>query len=41
MGERLRQIGQDARMDMEKMFGCKVMRLWVKVKRGWADSDRA
>ncbi|ERP93086.1 MULTISPECIES: GTPase Era [Marinobacter] len=41
-GERLRQIGQDARMDMEKMFGCKVMlRLWVKVKRGWADSDRA
>jgi len=41
-GARLRQIGQDARMDMEKMFGSKVMlRLWVKVKRGWADSDRA
>ncbi len=41
-GARLRQIGQDARMDIEKMFGSKVMlRLWVKVKRGWADSDRA
>lgn len=41
-GERMRRIGQEARTDMERMFGCKVMlRLWVKVKRGWADSDRA
>lgn len=41
-GERLRRIGQEARVDMERMFGSKVMlRLWVKVKRGWADSDRA
>ncbi|GGC80977.1 GTPase Era [Marinobacter halophilus] len=41
-GERMRRIGQEARMDMERMFGTKVMlRLWVKVKRGWADSDRA
>ena len=41
-GERLRRIGQEARADMERMFECKVMlRLWVKVKRGWADSDRA
>lgn len=41
-GERLRRIGQEARTDMERMFGSKVMlRLWVKVKRGWADSDRA
>ena len=41
-GERLRRIGQEARADMERMFDCKVMlRLWVKVKRGWADSDRA
>ncbi|MEC7815305.1 MAG: GTPase Era [Pseudomonadota bacterium] len=41
-GERMRRIGQEARTDMEKMFGSKVMlRLWVKVKRGWADSDRA
>jgi len=41
-GERLRRIGQEARMDMERLLGSKVMlRLWVKVKRGWADSDRA
>ncbi|WP_339781892.1 GTPase Era [uncultured Marinobacter sp.] len=41
-GDRLRSIGQDARADMERMFDSKVMlRLWVKVKRGWADSDRA
>jgi len=41
-GERMRRIGQEARVDMERMFGSKVMlRLWVKVKRGWADSDRA
>lgn len=41
-GERIRQIGQDARIDMEKLFDSKVMlRLWVKVKKGWADSDRA
>lgn len=41
-GDRLRSIGQEARVDMERMFDCKVMlRLWVKVKRGWADSDRA
>ncbi|SFR75105.1 GTP-binding protein Era [Marinobacter daqiaonensis] len=41
-GERLRSIGQEARADMERMFESKVMlRLWVKVRRGWADSDRA
>lgn len=41
-GERLRLIGQEARQDMERQFDSKVMlRLWVKVKRGWADSDRA
>ncbi|MDI9246118.1 GTPase Era [Marinobacter sp. CHS3-4] len=41
-GERLRRIGQEARVDMERLFDSKVMlRLWVKVKRGWADSDRA
>lgn len=41
-GERLRRIGQESRIDMERLFESKVMlRLWVKVKRGWADSDRA
>lgn len=41
-GDRLRRIGQESRLDMERLFDSKVMlRLWVKVKRGWADSDRA
>ncbi len=41
-GDRMRRIGQEARIDMERMFDTKVMlKLWVKVKRGWADSDRA
>ncbi|MEX2131375.1 MAG: GTPase Era, partial [Pseudohongiellaceae bacterium] len=41
-GERLKSIGSDARLDMEKMFQRKVMlKLWVKVKSGWGDSDRA
>lgn len=40
-GERLKKIGQQARIDMEEMFGQKVMlKLWVKVRRGWADSER-
>jgi GTPase len=40
-GERLKKIGQQARLDMEEMFGHKVMlKLWVKVRRGWADSER-
>lgn len=41
-GSRLRSIGTDARMDMERLFDCKVMlRLWVKVKSGWSDDERA
>lgn len=41
-GSRLRTIGQEARLDMEEMFERKVMlKLWVKVKSGWSDSDRA
>jgi GTPase len=41
-GEKLKQIGTDARKDMEKLFGCKVyLELWVKVKSGWADNDTA
>jgi len=41
-GSRLRSIGTDARKDMERMFDCKVMlRLWVKVKSGWSDDERA
>lgn len=41
-GERIKIIGRDARLDMERMFDAKVMlNLWVKVKRGWADNERA
>lgn len=41
-GSRLKQIGQEARKDMEVMFDCKVMlNLWVKVKSGWSDDERA
>ncbi|MCM2971153.1 GTPase Era [Larsenimonas suaedae] len=41
-GERIKQIGREARLDMEKMFDSKVMlKLWVKVKRGWSDDERA
>lgn len=41
-GQRLKRIGTDARLDMEKFFGGKVMlSLWVKVKGGWSDDERA
>lgn len=41
-GDRIKQIGRDSRLDMERMFDTKVMlNLWVKVKRGWADNERA
>ena len=41
-GSRLRSIGVDARRDMELLFDSKVMlRLWVKVKSGWSDDERA
>ncbi|WP_439510172.1 GTPase Era [Marinimicrobium koreense] len=41
-GERIKQIGQQARLDMEKLFDQKVMlKLWVKVKSGWSDDSRA
>ncbi|MFM2345033.1 MAG: hypothetical protein RLZZ210_1645 [Pseudomonadota bacterium] len=39
-GEKLKQIGTEARQDMEKIFGHKVyLELWVKVKGGWADNE--
>jgi GTP-binding protein Era len=40
-GSRLKTIGKAARMDMEKLFDCKVMlSAWVKVKSGWSDDER-
>lgn len=39
-GEKLKQIGTQARLDMERLFGGKVfLEVWVKVKSGWADDD--
>lgn len=41
-GERIKRIGQEARQDMEVLFDSKVMlNLWVKVKGGWSDDERA
>jgi GTP-binding protein Era len=41
-GDRLKSIGKAARLDMEVAFDSKVMlHLWVKVKTGWADDERA
>jgi len=41
-GKKLKTIGQAARLDMEKLFDSKVMlTLWVKVKGGWSDDERA
>lgn len=41
-GDRLKMIGKAARLDMEQAFDNKVMlHLWVKVKSGWADDERA
>lgn len=41
-GEKLKQIGTKARQDMEAYFNKKVyLQLWVKVKSGWADDERA
>jgi GTP-binding protein Era len=41
-GEMLKKVGTDARQDIEKLIGQKVyLQLWVKVKKGWSDSERA
>lgn len=41
-GKVLKTIGQRARLDIEKLLGKKVyLGLWVKVKKGWSDSERA
>ncbi len=41
-GQVLKQVGQAARLRLEKMLGEKIfLQLWVKVKQGWADDERA
>jgi GTP-binding protein Era len=40
-GERLKKISTEARLDMEKQLDSKVfLKVWVKVKTGWADDVR-
>jgi GTPase len=39
-GERLKRIGTDARMEMQRLWDAKVhLELWVKVRSGWADDE--
>lgn len=41
-GSHLKTMGAEARKDMEALFDNKVfLELWVKVKSGWADDERA
>ena len=41
-GQKIKVIGTEARQDMERLFDNKVhLELWVKVKSGWADDERA
>ncbi|XNM45263.1 DNA repair protein RecO [Escherichia coli] len=41
-GPKIKTIGIEARKDMQEMFEAPVhLELWVKVKSGWADDDRA
>lgn len=41
-GEKIKKIGIEARKDMQIFFDNKVhLELWVKVKAGWADDERA
>jgi GTP-binding protein Era len=41
-GERIKKIGEQARVDIESLLGCKVMlKTWVKIRSGWSDDERA
>lgn len=41
-GARLKRIGEESRTDIERLLESKVMlKLWVKVRSGWADDERA
>lgn len=41
-GERMKKIGRGARLAMERLFGSKVrLDLWVKVREGWSQEERA
>ncbi|HEU4685102.1 MAG TPA: GTPase Era [Nitrospira sp.] len=39
-GERLKTVGTEARLDMERLFGTKVfLQLWVKVREAWREDE--
>jgi GTP-binding protein Era len=41
-GESIKRIASEARADMERVFGGRVyLEVWVKVRSGWADDERA
>jgi len=41
-GARLKEVGSRARESLQKLFGVKIhLELWVRVKDGWADDERA
>jgi len=41
-GERLKEIGRQARLELKHLFGKSVhLELWVKVKENWSDSEAA
>ncbi|BAL25136.1 GTPase Era [Azoarcus sp. KH32C] len=41
-GEQLKRIASEARVELEQLFDGKVfLEVWVKVKSGWADDERA
>jgi GTP-binding protein Era len=39
-GERLKRIGTEARLELERLTGARVqLGLWVQVRSGWADDE--
>lgn len=41
-GAVLKKVGERARRELERMLECKVyLELWVKVRKGWSDDERA
>ncbi len=41
-GALLKAVGTEARLEMERLFGMKVfLQLWVKVRAGWREDERA
>ena len=38
----LKEVGREARTEIESLLDSRVnLKLWVKVKEGWADDERA